>query len=315
VAKPPDRPAPLARTAPSPALVLLAAGLSTRFGRLKQLEPVGPDGEALLDYAIHDAVHAGFRSVVLVIAPGKEEAFREHLAKRLHGLVQFAFVHQALGDLPGGFRVPEGRTKPWGTGQAVLAAARVITGSFAACNADDFYGAAAYRAMYHHLHSGGERATAALVGYPLRATLSSHGGVSRAVCHTDAGGFLRSLEEVTELVPEGSGVAGRGADGHRVELSGDEVVSMNLWGITPDVIGALDRQFAAFLERHGGDPRAEFLLSTEIGHQVRSTRRRVRVLLADAEWFGMTHAADADRVRERLAELTSQGHYPSGRAR
>jgi hypothetical protein len=281
----------------------LAAGLGTRYGGLKQLAPIGPRGEALLDYGVYDAARAGFRRAVIVIRQEVEELFRRHVADVIGTGIEVVFAHQALEPA-----VP-GRTKPWGTGHAVLAAAWGIRGPFAVMNADDYYGAGAFRLLFDHLASAADHA---LVGYTLRETTSAHGGVSRAIAELDARGYLSRLTEVADIARRGAVYSGRTIAGETVTLDGSELVSMNLWGFTPAQLPALERQFARFLEARGTDPQAEFLLSEAVGAQVRAGDARVRVLpAAGSQWFGMTYSADDERVRDRIASLVNAGQYPT----
>lgn len=286
----------------APALVILAAGLGTRYGGLKQLTPVGPHGEALLDYGIYDAVRAGFRTVVLVIREEVEQLFRRHIAEVVGTAIEIVFAHQTLEP------ARPGRAKPWGTGHAVLAAAWGIRGPFAVMNADDCYGADSFRLLFEHLESSADHA---LVGYTLRETMSEHGGVSRAIVELDARGYLSRLTEVSDIVSRAGAFTGRTTAGQTVSLHGDELVSMNLWGFTPPMLPMLERQFARFLETRGADPRAEFLLSEAVGDQVVANGARVRVLRTRARWFGMTFAADDVSVRNEVRRLVDAGQYPA----
>lgn len=285
-----------------PALVILAAGLGTRYGGLKQLTPVGPRGEALLDYGVYDAARAGFRKVVLVIRREVEALFRRHIAEVIGTGIEVVFAYQGLEP------ATPGRVKPWGTGHAVLAAAWGIRGSFAVMNADDYYGADAYKALFQHLATSAEYA---LVGYTLRETMSEHGGVSRAIAELDARGYLSRLTEVADIVARGAAFIGRTTAGETVSLRGDKLVSMNLWGFTPAVLPALERQFAGFLETRGADPRAEFLLSEAVGAQLATGEARVRLLRSRARWFGMTFSADDGSVRNEVQRLVDAGQYPA----
>jgi hypothetical protein len=260
-------------------------------------------GAALLDYGVYDAVRAGFRKVVLVIRHEVEEMFRRHVAEIIGTGVAVSFARQALDAAP-----VSGRTKPWGTGHAVLAAASEIAGPFAVMNADDFYGATAYRMLFEHLSSA---AGHALVGYALRDTVSPHGGVARAIAESDARGHVSRLIEVTGIERRGSGFAGQTTAGQAVKLRGDELVSMNLWGFTPAVLPVLERQFARFLEIRGSDPAAEFLLSEAVGAQVAVGDARVRVLPSSDRWFGMTYSADDEGVRREVGRLIDAGIYPA----
>jgi len=277
----------------APALVILAAGVGSRFGGPKQLSPVGPSCETLLDYAIYDAMRAGFSRAVLVIRKELAGPLREHVADVTGGALPVQYVEQ---------RVPEGRVKPWGTGHAVLAVRDAVDVPFAVCNADDYYGPGAYRLLAAHLSAKASPPPPpvhAFVGYRLDETLSDHGGVARAVATTDPDGLVTRLVEVKDVRRE------------QREFTGAEFVSMNLWGFTPDVLPPLEEQFRAFLDAPQRGPDAEFLLSTALGDQVTSGRARLRVLPAPDRWLGMTFAADVEAVRAALAELVRAGTYPA----
>jgi len=288
--------------------VILAAGLSTRYGRLKQLEPVGPSGEALLDYGIFDARRAGFDRVVLVIRREIEQAVRAHVAIRWGGVaVDYVFQGLERGD---GQAPPAGRTKPWGTAHAVLSAAGSVGEAFAVSNADDFYGREGYAALAAHLTgTSGEQA---LVGYRLEDTLSEHGGVSRGICDVSPDGLLREVTEMHDLRRAGAGahVRGRTADGIERAFPADAVTSMNLWGFTPALVPPLREGYAAFLAAHGDDPRAEYPISTAVGDLVAAGRVRLRVLAAGAGWMGVTFPADHAAVAAGLRGLAAGGRYP-----
>jgi hypothetical protein len=288
-------------------LVILAAGMSTRYGRLKQLEPVGPSGETLLDYGIFDARRAGFERIVLVIRREIEEAMRAHVAGRWPGVdVDYAFQSLDRGD---GGAVPEGRTRPWGTAHAILSAAGAVAGAFAVSNADDFYGFEGYSALAAHLR--GTRGEQALVGYRLEDTLSAHGGVSRGICDVDTGGFLRHVTEVHELRRTGARVRGRASDGAERDFPPDAVTSMNLWGFTPALFPVLREGFAAFLDAYGSDPKAEYPISTAVGDLVAEGRIRLRVLPEGVGWMGVTFPPDRDAVATGLRGLAAIGRYPA----
>jgi len=289
-------------------LVVLAAGKASRYGRLKQLEPVGPYGAALIDYTIHDALQAGFGRIVLVIAPGLALEFREHIEHVFAGRVNVDLVVQDIGAVPDGFSVPAGRQKPWGTAHAVIAAAPGLSEPCCVVNADDFYGRSSYRVLRDQLQD--EPETAALVGFELRSTLSAHGGVSRGICEDDDDGFLTRLIEVRHVEERDGQVVGTEVSGRPITLRGDEAASMNMWGLTPRMLDALQHQFEDFLEHDGSDPDAEFLLSTAMGQQVSTGVARLRVLTSSEHWFGMTFAADTPTVIARIAELVAIGEYP-----
>ena len=289
-----------------PTLVILAAGLSTRYGGPKQLAPVGPSGEALLDYGIYDAQRAGFGDVVFVIRNEQEESFREHATRLAGGAVRACYAFQGLDDPSGN------RTKPWGTAHAVLAAAPHVQVPFAVMNADDFYGASSFASLREFLAGlDAPRAAAyAMVGYRLGDTLSQSGGVSRGICTVDARGRLQSVAEVREIRQGAGGIAGVSVSGEPQRLTGDEIASMNLWGCTPSVFPLLERRFARFRETTAADPTGEFLLAGAVNDELATGAIAVSVLPARERWFGLTFPEDRDYVVARLGELVSQGHYP-----
>ncbi len=293
-------------------LVVLAAGLGTRYGGIKQLEPVGPSGEALMDYAVFDAVDSGFARVLLVVRRELEFDFLEHVGHRFGRSLDVSLVFQTLEDLPAGFSVPAERVKPWGTAHAVLAAAAKIHGPFVVMNADDFYGAAAFQRLGEHLRrpADGEATEFAAAGYALKDTLSPFGGVSRAICELDEDGFLRRVTEVKNIRGEDGGIAGVTLQGERFSLTGDETISMNLWAATPSAFPLLRRQFERFLAEHGSDPEAEFLLSTAVNELIGEEAVRVRVISTPGAWLGVTYPQDRTYVAEKLRQLVWEGRYP-----
>ncbi|HEY2805537.1 MAG TPA: hypothetical protein VGI92_06710 [Gemmatimonadales bacterium] len=296
-------------TVSSPTLVVLAAGLGSRYRGLKQLEAVGPGGATLMDYAVYDAQRSGFGDAVFIIRPDMEELFEAMVRSRIGARFPVRTVFQRKDDLPPGVALPANRTKPWGTGQAVLAAARQLTGPFAVVNADDFYGPEAYAAIGKFLAApeSGNTPGWAVVGYHLRDTLSASGGVNRAVCRT-SGGRLASLEEVIDIVPSGDRYTGRGRNGH-LALTGEMLVSMNMWGFTAELRDLLERGFADFLRSADLD-RAEYLLPEAVQTAIQGGRAQVTVLDAGARWIGMTHPEDRARVEQALAAMVAEGLYP-----
>lgn len=293
-------------------LIVLAAGIGSRYGGLKQLEPVGPSGETLLDYGIYDALKAGFSRVVLVIRSELEEAFRERMQRLLGGAFELAFALQELDDLPAGHAVPESRKKPWGTGHAVLCARAVVREPFVVMNADDFYGGSAYRNLADHLRgvAGRPAREFAAAGYALRDTLSPHGGVSRAVCELDERGYLKRVTEVKDIRERDGTLSGVTVDGEVYPLRGDETVSMNLWAATPAAFPLLEREFARFLDDRGDDPDAEFFLSNTVSDLIAAAELEVKVLSTEGPWLGVTHREDRAHVVGRLMRLVEQGLYP-----
>lgn len=291
-------------------LVVLAAGIGSRYGGPKQLDRVGPGGATLVDYAAFDARRAGFGRVVLVVREGMEQAVRDAVGERIAAHVPIAYAVQKDA-MPEGFAPPPGRTKPWGTGHAALAAAPQLDGPFAVINADDFYGAASYRVLAGYLTSppSGPVPEFAIVGFPLEATLSPDGPVSRGVCTVDADGRLVSIREWLEVERDGDGVRGKEAGEWR-PLPPATPVSMNFWGFTPAFLPALREGFARFLEVNGTSPKAEYYLLSAVQDLVDAGRARVRVLDGGGRWGGLTYPGDRPRLVAALAALHAGGEYP-----
>jgi dTDP-glucose pyrophosphorylase len=289
-------------------LLVLAAGMGSRFGGLKQIDPVGPGGETIIDYSVYDAMRAGFDQLVFVIRRDIEEPFKKTIGARFERHLPVRYVYQELDKLPAGFAPPPNRRKPWGTGHAILMAAEEMDGPFAAINGDDFYGRRSFQLLGRHLQGGGE--DWAMVGFVLRNTLSEFGQVARGVCHTTPAGWLESVTEVTSIEKEGTGAKFTDAAGQRQTLSGEEIVSMNLWGFTPALFGHLRRELIAFLEQHRQDERAEFFIPTVVNSLVAAGRARVKVLRTPDSWFGVTYRDDRARAVENIAALIRQGDYP-----
>jgi hypothetical protein len=292
-------------------LAILAAGLSSRYGAAKSLDPVGPDGESLLDYAVYDALASGFGAIGFVVRRVTEGALKSRIQTRFGRALPVSYVRQELWPLPGGRRPPSARMKPWGTGHAVLRLAALAPGPFAVANGDDFYGRSSYARLATSLSEDPTGPTFHLIGFRLGTTLSEYGGVSRAVCDIDEDGRLVGLEEVLgiEATEEGA-LLGKTVDGKRRILQPDALVSMGLWGFTPAVFELLEQRFADFLEQHGEDPEREFLLSDAIGAMVSSGVADVFVHPSEEPWFGMTYKEDRVRVEAHIAELVEQGEYP-----
>jgi hypothetical protein len=295
-----------------PTLVILAAGLGQRFGGLKQVARVGPSDETILDYSIYDAISAGFGRVVFVIRPDIEAQFRQTFGRRYEARLPVAYAFQRLDDLPTPHKVPPGRMKPWGTGHALLAAADVVNQPFATINADDFYGADAYRELAAFLASVARDTSPrfALAGYRLRDTLSPEGPVNRAVCRCDPEGYLTDLVETEKIEPHEAGGRFSDARGGTAHLDGDTRVSMNLWGFTPAVFDLLRRRFHAFLDEHSYSLTAEFHLPSAVQDMIRAHNVRVQVWPTDGPWCGLTHSADRTRAAALLRKLVEDGVYP-----
>ncbi|MFQ5533190.1 MAG: NDP-sugar synthase, partial [Candidatus Methylomirabilales bacterium] len=294
----------------NPTLLVMAAGMGSRYGGLKQLDPVGPRGETLVEYSIYDAIRAGFGKVVLVLRPEIEVAFKDAIGKRVKGRIAVEYVFQKLDLLPVPFNVPAGRKKPWGTGHAILVAEEVIHEPFAVINADNFYGVSSFRLLGGHLRRAKESAEYAMVGFVVRDTLSGFGGVSRAVCQCDEEGFLQSVMELTHIEQEGGRVQYIDEDGKKIPLTGDEMVSRNMWGLTPSIFTHLRREFGVFLEERGHDEKCEFLIPTVVGNLIAKGHARVKVLPSREQGFGITYRKDKPYVIKNIQELISRGIYP-----
>jgi hypothetical protein len=292
----------------APTLLVLAAGMGSRYGGLKQIDSIGSNGETIIDYSIYDALRAGFGKIVFVIRRDIERPFREIVGARFEEKAQVEYVFQELNKLPPGFSAPPNRTKPWGTGQAILMAADVIRGPFAAINADDFYGANSFRALAEHLKSGSR--DFAMVGFTLRNTLSEFGSVARGVCKTTSDGFLEGVTEMTKIERDGTGVKGVAPDGKVLALTGDETVSMNMWGFTPKLFANLRERFVEFLKEHGAEEKSEFYIPAAVNDIVRAGRACVKVLRTPDSWFGVTYREDRPFVIESIRTLVARGDYP-----
>ncbi len=299
-------------------LVVLAAGMGRRYGGLKQVDPMGPNGEIILDYSVHDALASGFTRVVFVLSREIEDAFRARIDTTMGPHCETACVLQRLDDLPAGRQVPAGRTKPWGTAHAVLCSRPAVHGPFAVINADDYYGRSAYAALSGRLSGNGGSAGVpganeyCMVGYRLGNTLTENGHVARGVCTVDKDGYLVSAQEYTRI-EKGAGGPRFTTDGTSWHpLAADTIVSMNMWGFTPAVYGDIEERFGRFLAARGRDiDTAEFFLPSVVTDLVAGGRARVRVLPTEETWYGVTWAGDKPRVREALRAKIAAGEYPA----
>lgn len=296
-----------------PILLIMAAGLGSRYGGLKQMDPVGPGGELILDYSLFDARRAGFERAVIVIKRENERDFREVLGARVGRHMRVDYAYQALADLPDGFSVPEGRTKPWGTGHAVLAARGLVDAPFCAINADDYYGERAFRLCYDHLTSLRDEGDIAMVGYLLKNTLSETGSVARGVCELNGQGELADLIERTHIISTVDGPLMTEDGRSYTRLSPDTVVSMNMWGFPEGVMRSLSDSFPRFLTRALADNphKAEFFLPTVVDEMLRAGSARVTVHTTPDKWYGVTYREDRPLVQAALKRMTGEGRYPS----
>ena len=302
-----------------PVLVVMAAGMGSRYGGLKQIDPVGSQGEAILDYSLYDAYEAGFRTAVIVIKEAIRADFMATVGKRLEKApLEIRYAYQEIDKLPEGFSVPEGRTKPWGTGHAVLCAAEAVDGApFAAINADDYYGKEALRKIYAFLESAQDTDKYAycMVAYNMGNTVTENGSVARGICQTDANGFLTSVVERTRIEQYEGGIHYIGDDGESwVDVAADTPVSMNMWGFTGGFMGELGAYFPAFLntDMPKNPQKAEMFLPSVVSHLINTDKATVKVLRTGDKWYGVTYAADKPVVIAALKNLTAQGLYPDG---
>jgi dTDP-glucose pyrophosphorylase len=296
-----------------PTLLILAAGMGSRYGGLKQLDGMGPSGETILEYSVYDAIRAGFGKVVFVVRREFHQEFREKVSSRFAKAIQIDFAFQEMDGLPGGFQCPPGRVRPWGTAHAVLSARPVISEPFAVINADDFYGASTFLHLHAFLSEPNVSWPPAfcLVAYELAKTLSDHGSVSRGICSVDAKGFLRSVEERTEITSGEEGPGYPDAVGRRQFLPADAPTSMNCFGFTPLIFDFLENQFCDFLEARVLEEKSEFFLPTAVTTMIKRGQAKVKVLRSSDSWIGVTHADDRPAVGARLRDLIDRKVYPS----
>lgn len=296
-----------------PTLVVLAAGMGSRYGGLKQVDPVGPSGEAILDYSVFDAHRAGFGKVVFIIRKDFEDVFKEKVGAKYEGLLPVEYAFQDINDLPSPYTVPEGREKPWGTAHAIRAARDIVREPFAAINADDFYGRDAFAKLGTFLRGSDESSTLrfAMVGYRLDLTLSDNGSVARGICSVSENGKLSGVTEMTKLVRTPTGAENREDPSSPVILTGSERVSMNLWGFTPGLFDALEERFPAWLSVNGGKPKSEWYIPFVVDELIHENRATVDVLPTDSRWFGVTYREDKPFVVEEIAKLVAAGEYPA----
>lgn len=302
--------------AKKPVLVVMAAGMGSRYGGLKQIDPVGVKGEAILDYSIFDAHRAGFETVVIIIKKAIEKDFMETVGKRLEKApVEIRYAFQELNKLPAGYTVPEGRTKPWGTSHAVLCAAEAIDGApFAVINADDYYGASAYKVMYDYLSQNTDPYGYCMVGYELGKTVTDNGSVARGICETDDNGFLTVVTERTRIEKYSGGIHFTEDGENWVDVPANTTVSMNMWGFMPSFLEEINARFSAFLDKALPENplKCEYFLPIPIAQLIQEKKATVKVLTSPDRWFGVTYAADKPVVVAELRKMTDEGKYPAG---
>lgn len=296
-----------------PTLLVLAAGMGSRYGGLKQLDPMGPNGEVVLDYSVFDAIRAGFGKVVFIIRRDFEQSFKEQVGSRFAGKIEVDYAFQSLDDLPEGFSVPEGRQKPWGTAHALRAARGIVNEPFGVVNADDFYGSDAFVQAAKFLttvHDEPEKAHYGMIGYPLKNTLSDNGDVNRGICSI-ADGLLTDVEEFVKIKADDDGVVrGDNLAGERKPVNPDELVSMNFWLFSPSFIGKIEDHFTRFLAEHGQEVKSECFIPTVVDELIKNNTADCTVLKTSASWLGVTYPSDKPAVVAGIRELINQGVYP-----
>lgn len=296
-----------------PTLLILAAGMGSRYGGLKQVDPVGPNGEAIIDYSIYDAISAGYGKVVFVIRESFAEAFKETFEGKLDGKIETAYAYQELNSMvPDGIQIHPDRAKPWGTGHAVLVAKDVVKEPFVVINADDYYGPNAYRMIPEYLNNVSNPSIPqyCMVGYGLKNTLSDHGHVSRGVCQTNAEGLLETVVERTHIKRTDGKIISQLSEGDFMELTGNEVVSMNIWGFTPSYFEYLEKYFADFIRENANNPKGEFYIPFVINDLIEKGDINLKVLQSQDKWFGVTYKEDKDLAVQNINQLIEKEVYP-----
>ncbi len=295
-----------------PVLLIMAAGMGSRYGGLKQLDGVGPSGETIMDFSVYDAIESGFGEVVFVVRKKFQAEFEDKVASKYKNRVKYTIVTQEPDNLPSGFSPEVPREKPWGTGQAVLAAKDVISKPFAVINSDDFYGRESFRTIGAYLSNPDlKQGEFCMVGFYLNNTLSESGSVSRGICTTDQSGYLLKVEEHTNIRKEVSGILGVGMDGVEHILQPETYTSMNMWGFTLNYMIETEKQFVEFLTQNLNDPKKEFYVPSAVSRMIADNTASVKVLSTPSSWFGVTYKEDREKVVAKLRQMASEGVYPS----
>ncbi len=297
-----------------PALVVMAAGMGSRYGGLKQIDPVGPNNEIIIDYSIFDALKAGFNKIVFIIRKDNEEVFREKIGKRVERLADTQYVFQRLEDVPADFDIPQERKKPWGTGHAVMSCRHVINTPFAVINADDFYGFSSFKIIFNYLKNAEDKGNTykyCMVGFKLGNTLTEHGHVARGVCNVDADGYLSGIQERTKIQRFKDGAKYTEDGANWILIPENSTVSMNTWGFTPSIFGELETRFPKFLKENADNlQKAEFFIPSVVDSLIKENRARVTVLTSHERWYGVTYQEDKPVVKQAISNLIRQGAYP-----
>ncbi len=295
-----------------PTLLIMAAGMGSRYGGLKQLDPLGPKGETIMDYSVYDAIYSGFEDVIFVVRESFKKEFEEKVVSKYRDKVKVHLVTQELNDLPNGFTLNPNREKPWGTGQAVLAAKEIVKRPFAVINADDYYGRESFTVLSKYLNSldNNSKGKYCMIGFELDKTLSESGSVSRGICKT-ANCYLTQVEEHTNIIKENGIIKGEGMDGVLKLLDADACTSMNMWGFTPDFMENANNLFIEFLKENINEPKKEFYVPFVVSQLINSNIATVEVLNTPDAWFGVTYKEDRERVVEKFKQMSNDGIYPT----
>lgn len=294
-----------------PTLLVLAAGMGTRYGGNKQLDEVGPSGETIIDYSIYDAIRAGFGKIVFVIRRDIEQQIKERFFERLQGKIEVDYVFQEIKNLPEGMNVSPERQKPWGTSHAILVTENKIKEPFGVINADDYYGVESFRILHDFLVSDKDPNCYCIVGYKMGNTLSDHGNVNRGVCWVDEKGLLKNIVETRQIEKTASGAQAPGSDGKMQYFTGNEVVSMNLWGFKPSCFSFLGEEFRNFINKSVMDLKSELDIPTSIDKFVKNGQITIKILMSNERWFGVTYREDKPFVVESLKKMIRNGVYPA----
>lgn len=298
-----------------PVLVIMAAGLGSRYGGLKQIDPIDDQGHIIIDYSIYDAKCAGFEKVIFIIKKEFEMDFRETIGKRIEHMIEVVYVYQDIGNLPSGFEIPAGREKPWGTAQAVLSCIAQIDGPFAVINADDYYGRNAFKTLYDYLSANrdDEKYHYTMLGYFLENTVTDNGHVARGVCEMNDQGNLVNIREITRIEKNAKGIAYTEDGGESwVQIPGNSLVSMNMWGFTKSILPEIEAGFPKFLEEEvkTNPLKCEYFLPSVVSGLIESEKAKVDVLISNEQWYGVTYVEDKPTVMKAIAEMKENGLYP-----
>ncbi|GAA0178806.1 nucleotidyltransferase [Clostridium sediminicola] len=297
-----------------PTLVVMAAGMGSRYGGLKQIDPVGPSGELIIDYSIYDALKAGFGKVVFIIKEEIKEDFHNIIGSRIEKIMDIAYIYQKLDTLPEGYHPPEGRTKPWGTAHAVMCCKDEVNTPFAVINADDFYGPSSFKGIHDYLVTSSDSDDCyqySMVGFILENTLTDHGHVARGVCTLDNEGYLKDINERTKIQKFGNMARYTEDDDTWIDIPKGSTVSMNTWGFTPSIFNEIDSRFPKFLEESKNNPlKAEFFLPSVVDSLISENKAKVKVLTSKEQWYGVTYKEDKPLVKKAIQKLVNDGVYP-----